>query len=77
MKAYVVQGYSYEESYIMYVTSNKEKALKTGKEFVKNKSRFLRNHIHFCVLEVEFDKEYGWERNETPQIWDEHDDINS
>lgn len=75
MKVYIVQGYSYEESYIMYITKDKEEALKTAKEFVNQKSSFKMGHIWFCVIEVELNKEYGWDRNETPQIWDEHDDL--
>jgi hypothetical protein len=56
MKVYIVQGYSYEESYIMYLTINKEEALKTAKEFVKQKSSFKMGHMWFCVVEAELIK---------------------
>jgi hypothetical protein len=81
MKLYIIYGYSYDESYIVYVSQSKEVTLKLAESLTmmaRQKERVYRP-ANFCVLEVESDKLYypGLEniKEQATFIWDEHKDM--
>ena len=74
-KIYMVEAYSYDELYTMYVSEDLDKTMQVAKELVKNKSK--KRRLWFKVVETEFEKTYsaGITSEEPKNIWDEHDDL--
>ena len=84
MNLYIIRGYSYEESYIIYVSEDKDKCIRLARKLVeknrkKHKDNLSMRMYWYCVLEAETDKLYysGIKDidNMTPQVWDEHDEM--
>jgi hypothetical protein len=86
MKLYIVQGYSYEEQYVVCIMHDKGSAIEFGRKLAKKykegcKDNPTRRAYWFCVLEAETQTTYypGIPdiNNMTPQVWDEHDDLDN
>jgi len=86
MILYIIQGYSYEEVYVVCVMHDKGAAINLAKKLVKRECEKHKDNIAlrsywFNVLEVETQTIYFpgsgtfASNSETPCIWDEHDEL--